>query len=225
MSMSEFLSTRGYSVLRFDYYGQGDSDGEFSESSIGTMIDDTRAVLRYSVQKLSFGQVILFGFRLGGNIALAVEQIPELSSYIIFDPVTNFKKYAAQLLRLNILTQMRIYGKPLKTTNVLLDELINGQCLNVEGYDISHLMYKQIESFDIERSKPSGKNILLISSNPEDKVDNELDKYKSDLGLLGCEIHSGFVSVAKFWNEINAYVYDSSFMHGVLDKHFASLGS
>ena len=59
-SLAEYFCSSGYDVIRFDYWGQGDSDGEFVESSIETMGKDTNFIISYFRKAFSLNKIILF---------------------------------------------------------------------------------------------------------------------------------------------------------------------
>jgi putative redox protein len=68
----------GYAVLRFDFTGLGESDGDFAETSLTTNVGDLEAATRY-MQLRGFGSCALVGHSLGGAAALlAARESPEI---------------------------------------------------------------------------------------------------------------------------------------------------
>lgn len=68
---SDYLSGRGYEVVRFDYLGYGESDGDFAQANVTSMVDDTIDVIRYCIKKFPGYEIIVAGASMGGLIALA----------------------------------------------------------------------------------------------------------------------------------------------------------
>lgn len=66
------LSEDGYMVVRFDYIGCGESTGEYGEEGLESMIDQTRAVLDYTLACADVDptRVTLIGHSLGGAVAI-----------------------------------------------------------------------------------------------------------------------------------------------------------
>lgn len=87
----------GYAVMRYDCYGTGDSPGASNEVDWQRCIADTVAAAEELRQRSGSTQVIGFGARLGGSLALAAAGPARLSQLIVWDPVLDGAVYAAQL--------------------------------------------------------------------------------------------------------------------------------
>ena len=70
LALESWARQTGHRFLRFDYFGHGQSSGDFVEGTIGRWIDDARDV----VTSLTKGPQILVGSSMGGWIALALAQ-------------------------------------------------------------------------------------------------------------------------------------------------------
>ena len=219
-SLAEYFCSSGYDVIRFDYWGQGDSDGDFVESTIKTMIEDSNCIITYFKEAFSLNKIIVFGLRLGANIAMKVSENINDLSLILYEPIVDINSYINQLLRLNLLTQMRIYGKPIKISKILLEEWQSGSSLNIEGFEISTKTYEQFHLLDLYKSKINVKKILWISSVISDnakKINQKTNKLIFKFEKAECNATHCFVTAPKFWTEINLYVQDSSFMYEALE--------
>lgn len=71
--LSRLLAAHGYSVLRFDFTGLGNSEGNFSESTFSTTQDDLRSAITFLENNYQAPQ-FLMGHSLGGTTALSVAQ-------------------------------------------------------------------------------------------------------------------------------------------------------
>jgi alpha-beta hydrolase superfamily lysophospholipase len=65
---------RGYAVLRFDYAGSGDSEGDFSDMTISREIQDLESAIEFVLTRpeLMHSLIYLVGYSLGGAVALVV---------------------------------------------------------------------------------------------------------------------------------------------------------
>lgn len=83
------LSRRGFHVLRFDYYGTGDSEGEDGEADPAGMQQDTEFALEAARDIAGVAQVALIGLRLGAGIAAqaSLRRSGEVESLVLWDPL------------------------------------------------------------------------------------------------------------------------------------------
>ncbi len=82
--ITQLLNEQGYSVLRFDFYGLGDSEGELGESQlidiynhveVGRYVEDTLSAMRYMRETHGFRSFMLGGLCGGATTAaLAAER-------------------------------------------------------------------------------------------------------------------------------------------------------
>jgi putative redox protein len=73
----------GFAVLRFDFTGLGDSEGDFVETNVTTYVDDLEAAARY-LQHRGFGACVLVGHSLGGAaVLLAAQHLPQVKAVAV----------------------------------------------------------------------------------------------------------------------------------------------
>lgn len=90
VSLAKQLAKQGVAVLRFDYRGAGDSEGEFSDITLEGKISDTLACLRFlaSDPQIDPTRIGLLGRSLGGAIALlSATRFPSIKSLALWAPV------------------------------------------------------------------------------------------------------------------------------------------
>jgi hypothetical protein len=71
MQAAKALALAGFAVLRFDFYGSGDSDGEFNEFTLLTEVDDAAAALDWITlqPEIDFSRIGVVGLSMGGGVA------------------------------------------------------------------------------------------------------------------------------------------------------------
>ena len=78
----EHLAQNGIAVVRFDFTGIGDSDGEFSQTNFASDVDDIVAVYEYMAGNYTAPE-LLIGHSMGGTAMLkAAERIPSCQSAV-----------------------------------------------------------------------------------------------------------------------------------------------
>lgn len=86
--LAQRLSALGAEVLRFDYYGTGDSGGQDEEFGMSGAVDDTIAAVAEARQIGGVRRVTLIGLREGAAPALlAAALAPGVDRLVLWDPV------------------------------------------------------------------------------------------------------------------------------------------
>src|SRR2546427_3002506 len=87
------LCDAGFPVLRFDYYGCGDSSGSREEGTILQWLEDVSTAISEVRRRTAVVQVCLIGLRLGGTLAMiAAAQRADPESMVLWDPVVRDRK-------------------------------------------------------------------------------------------------------------------------------------
>lgn len=89
VKLSRFLSSHGFSSLRFDFCGSGESDGYFHEMSVETMVSDLLTVISILKEKHNPHPLILIGHSFGGMIAALCTQQIAFDGLVLISPVGN----------------------------------------------------------------------------------------------------------------------------------------
>ncbi len=84
------FAERGLSVLRFDFWGSGDSEGLFGDMSPNTEIVDLTAVLQWARKR--YRRVGLVGFSFGGGVSICTAAQTGLADALVtWSSVPSFK--------------------------------------------------------------------------------------------------------------------------------------
>lgn len=73
-NLSDRLKEEGYSSLRFDFYGSGNSEGDFFDQNIYTMLEDAEEAIEYLEEEKEFRTMHLVGHSRGGNVAMMLSE-------------------------------------------------------------------------------------------------------------------------------------------------------
>ncbi|MFB6203735.1 MAG: alpha/beta hydrolase family protein [Candidatus Nanohaloarchaea archaeon] len=81
---SEKAAENGFNAVRFDFRGNGDSDGDFIEQDLSSRIEDLKSVVRYFEPE----RAALFGSSFGGKVAFHAALDLEVDAVIGKAPAT-----------------------------------------------------------------------------------------------------------------------------------------
>jgi uncharacterized protein len=94
--LAQELTKRGFTVLRFDYRGTGDSEGDSKTLSFQDKVDDAIRLLEFMAEDplIDSARIGIFGRSLGGAIALlAGKSYQKIKSFVLWAPVFNGEQW------------------------------------------------------------------------------------------------------------------------------------
>jgi alpha/beta superfamily hydrolase len=91
-------SNAGFPVLRFDYYGCGDSMGRREDGSVRRWLNDVSTSLAEVRRRGNVSSVCVVGLRFGATLAmLAAAEREDLAGLILWDPILDGRAYLEEL--------------------------------------------------------------------------------------------------------------------------------
>ncbi len=188
--LSLHLSKAGFPVLRFDYFGCGDSSGNCEEGNILQWLVDIPRAISELKRKGEVRKVCLVGMRLGGTLALmAGAELEDVEGMVLWDPVVNGNTYVRELRTLH--REMLGYShvkqekrpKRKEPTEVLGFPLTNSMITSLEALELFSLC-----------KKPSN-NILIVQSHKG----NDQERLKKHLETTGAHVSFLHLPFPQIW--------------------------
>jgi uncharacterized protein len=208
VSFARRLAAEGHAVLRFDYWGNGDSGGHFRDASLGTARADVRCAIDEVRRRTGASQVNLLGLRFGATVAsLVADEVPGIEHLVLWAPIVDGGRYMQDLLRINLTTQMAVHKEIRQDREALVAIMREGHTVNVDGYDMSLPMYDEVSAvkLDADPKRHTGKCLVV-------QIDRQPGRPAADLAKLAAGYELGSVIFAQeepFWKEIQRF-YDSA---------------
>jgi alpha-beta hydrolase superfamily lysophospholipase len=152
--LARALAAEGVAVLRFDYYGVGDSAGGSAETDWNRCIADVLTAAAELRVLSGCEQLLAFGARLGGSLALATSNAAAFAELIVWDPILDGATHVSRLDALQ--TAMRLDKNRFQRPRSADDAA--GQWL---GFAIGTRLRQQLVELRIEL--PATRTLLLNS--------------------------------------------------------------
>ena len=131
------LADDGWSVLRFDLHGCGDSEGEFGEATWSSWADDLSFWADWLRARVE-GPLLLWGLRAGALIATEwLRETRDSLPLLLWQPVTNGQRHLTQLLRLRAAANMLEARGAGNVVAELRAKLLEGSPVTVAGYTLN----------------------------------------------------------------------------------------
>lgn len=154
--LCRLLAERGFHAILPDYYGTGDSSGNFVDASWENWIEDLKLALDQCKQE---GNQRLNIVALRGGALLATAFIQkfelELDKLVFWHPVTSGDMWLTQFLRLRIAASMASGEEKKETVKELKELLNNGVPVEVAGYEVPPGLAKSLMSSKLEAGFPT----------------------------------------------------------------------
>ncbi len=157
-------------ILRFDYMGFGDSEGETCEVDMHSMISNTEKMTQWFVNKTGCRKVIYIGHGIGNYIAtIMVEKNPYNEAILIMPQLTALDKeerYKDIISKIE-LTKHDIDTGELGIWNEKMDDffaILGGRMNRSKGITVKTDFLKEIVKFDIGEYCSYPKNISILNN-------------------------------------------------------------
>jgi len=184
-SLGMSLQSHQIDTFTIDYFGTGDSSGDFYHINMHTLLQDVETLLMH-VSTLGYRHIHLLGLRFGGRIITSIIENHHFSnlfsrlslnlkSIIFWGYIENTEAYISQIFRTKI-AQSLINGKKLTKLNIY-NELKNKGKVEISGYWFSSIFIKQIKL--LPQDLPTEKNMPQIHQytfNLSQRQSQHLDK-------------------------------------------------
>jgi pimeloyl-ACP methyl ester carboxylesterase len=168
--LGQHLARQGLHVLRFDFYGCGDSAGDIEDASVEQWVEDVGTALQELRDTSGSRRVSVVGLRLGASIAaLAAAGMqkggrPEIHASVLWEPVVCGTQYLHGLAKLENRWLGAMYLRPPR-------DLEGCDGPEVMGHLMPEPIREELRRIDLENlpARPAEK-ILLMQNNDDDHL-------------------------------------------------------
>ncbi|MCG8361122.1 MAG: hydrolase 2, exosortase A system-associated [Kiloniellales bacterium] len=195
------LAQQGFGTLLLDYYGTGDSAGEFRDGCIETWHADAETAVSW-LEAQGRKAIAFWGLRSGALLALKAigRERHKTMSLVLWQPVLDGKTMLNQFLRVRTAASMGRGGKP-ETPGVLREMMSAGQTIEVAGYELTPRLVEEIDGMRLPIEPPSCARIiwLEVDSDPERGPSPPAQRILDSWNANGLEVHHRIVVGDPFW--------------------------
>lgn len=165
------LAAHGHVVLRFEYTGQGESDGVYEESSVESRLDDIQAAMDRLAQESHSSTPAVVAARAGAAFALEfAARAGHRGAIVLLEPVMDLPAYVRNLVRINLTTQMVIHRRVIRDSDALLADVVAGGYISANGYRLGHRLLEGLNRLQPAERLASCLNPVLIVTTPANRV-------------------------------------------------------
>ena len=157
------LCCNGIPVIRFDYYGTGDSYGQLYEMNLESTIYTIKDLIDKVVKKYCCSKINLLGLRIGADIALNITKCysENVNNVFLIEPVIIGKRFLLEQR-----SRRKMFFKINNMTNVQEKVIIDGKSFeDHQGYLISAENQHFLNNLDSTEVYFSEKKVIIIKLN------------------------------------------------------------
>lgn len=184
------LNRVGFPVMRFDYFGSGDSAGEDTDATLSQWLNDISIAVD-EAKRLSGAQtVILAGLRLGATLAaITASQRRDVSAVALWEPVINGDEYLNELREAHEHRLRYLPSKPQNQPQDLLDLL---------GFRLSDKLVEELQHLNLLTLSAKPSNVVYMTENRQTE---ELSKLQAHFKNLGSRVYYDQIDGPVIWAE------------------------
>jgi len=143
--LTTLLVKNGAHVLRFDYFGTGDSAGDGAEVSVARWIEDIGVAIEELKEMAQTSTVTLVGLRLGGTLAaLAASGRSDVAQVVLWDPIIDGDRYVREMIDKHRAEQAARGGRSDSGT------------AGVHGFPVTAAMQTELRQLDLRQWSGAG---------------------------------------------------------------------
>jgi len=206
--LARAIASAGFPVLRFDYYGCGDSEGDFVDATVRTRLEDIGLAAAFLRERTGVRDLCLLGLRLGGTLAAQAAELAsggrDYAGLVLIEPITDGRAYFGGELRRKLVRQMLTDGRSGASRQELLERLgCDDAVLDMDGFAVSGSTYRELTALGIRKEGVSFAGPVLIcqvhfNDKPKPELEAACEAYRS----AGAQVEFLRLVLPPFWSRI-----------------------
>ncbi len=159
------LAQCGFTVMRVDLHGCGDSAGRLRDSSWSLWQEDIVRAARW-LDGRGDGPRRLWSLRAGALLAAAAAPLSGIDRHLLWQPVLSGMQHLVQFLRMRVAADAFSIADPAQrsTQKQLLAQLQAGQSVAVAGYELPAAIALPLNAATLDTPPPGGAIWLEVAS-------------------------------------------------------------
>lgn len=162
--LTKTLVNENIATLRYDFRGSGDSDGEFTEYTFFTELEDAEKIIKEAYELNNYKPIYVLGFSMGGAVStrISLKLQDYIKKMVLLAPAGNIPELIHNRFLVREMNEDGNIDMGGYFMNIAIDKAF-------DGYD----MYKDIETF----TKP----VLIIQGTADQAVNPTYSRKYHDL--------------------------------------------
>jgi len=212
LRLAALLSSTGFHTLRFDYYGCGDSSGDFTQASVSQWIADIATAIDELKGGCGSDHLFLIGLRLGGSLsAMAGSVRNDIHGMVLWDPVISGRSFIEEMTLTHSKWLRGTFAKPQARRR-------KEEKREFLGFPYTDRLLQGVAKIDLFSLKPKpAKNLLILESTEGAEAGQLCEQWQK----RGASASYACVPSPKVWvknnDELNKGLVPIQLLHFIVD--------
>ena len=159
--LARALAAGGIAVQRFQYRGDGNSEGSDSDLTLPAMEQAAREARDRLLDRSGTTNLSFMGVRLGAFPATKLAAESPGGSLLLWDPVLDADAFMRDAIRSHAISALKGEGKPERVEQVL-ERLAREGSVELLGYEITAEFHSSIKGKKLVDYVPAGSTVLIV---------------------------------------------------------------
>jgi pimeloyl-ACP methyl ester carboxylesterase len=200
VAVARALASRGLAVQRFHYRGVGHSDGEASEMTFATMVEDARTAAERLASETGVTRLAFLGTRFGALIAASMAAERRECPLVLVEPVLDAKRFFRDAWRAFLIRSLRAGATDAPPSPGLSVALAQEEAVDILGYAICRSLFESASERTLTGELgPGARRVLVVQLGRTSALRKDTDAAREALDELGCHVDIEAVTEDVMW--------------------------
>jgi alpha/beta superfamily hydrolase len=193
------LAARGFPVRRFHYRGTGNSDGDFSDVSFDTMVEDALASAA-ALEEAGVSDVAFIGTRFGSLVAAAATRSRAARAVAMWEPMTDARSYFREMNRTRMMHDVSGGERQGSSFDDLAADLRANGYADLLGYTLGRRLFESaLDRTLLTELGDRATEVLLVQFNLRKGIDRSRQVLADALRAAGSSVDLEAVQGVELW--------------------------
>ncbi len=186
------LARQGFAVLRFDFYGTGDSTGDDVDGTLAQWQTDLRAAIQELKRRTRVENVYLASMRLGASLAsLVASGRDDVEGLVLWEPAVDGLEYTQDLISWHEEKQFYFLNKA--SSYEERAELL--------GFGLHESLFNDLRQLNLTnlKRKPAARILVIENESNPAEARPTITKFCAHLKSLGAQVDYQMIESFKMW--------------------------
>lgn len=186
---ARLLASRGFAVMRFQYRGTGNSDGDGSTMTFEGMIEDTLDACSAVTGSTGISDISLLGTRFGALVAAEAARRLQMRTLALWEPVLDGLGYFREANRATLMHAVSKGGRRGSTFDDLVVDIHRDGFVDILGYTLDEALFDGSRDRTLEGALgPHLEAVQISQVGPRKELRKPYVALSERLRTLGCEV-------------------------------------